>query len=419
VVGGVVSRSAHDTPHRPAGGGREKQDEAERYATHVRLFTASAKPWQRESSGGIGAGVAQRATRAAAEPLEAAHAGACANCGAVLQGAYCHVCGQPAHSHKKAIGHLAWEAIEGLFHLDGRLAATLPALFLRPGRLARDYMEGRIARHVPPFRMFLVALLLFIFAAEYATHHAAAELEREKAAREAALATPPGRAAEAARIRKDAAESRAEDLREAAQTRAEDLRDRDETAARVQARFARQGQAAERRYAASLAHADRVAKGLPEPPAVAPDRPASPRDELKTAIKKATANPEFFWMLVFAWGHRLAVVLLPIVGLALALVYRKRRGLVLYDHLLVAMDLMSFSFFANAPALLLPAPYVFWWLGAVALWTPINLFQTLRGGYGSSSLGAALKTLIVWIASVTAFCLLLAVLMVVAVAQFR
>ena len=57
------------------------------------------------------------------------------------------------------------ETIESLFHFDGRLRRTAPALFLRPGGLARDYMEGRIARHVPPFRTFLVALLLFVFCA--------------------------------------------------------------------------------------------------------------------------------------------------------------------------------------------------------------------------------------------------------------
>jgi hypothetical protein len=364
---------------------------------------------------------AQQATTAA-EPGPTAHADICANCATRLQGAYCHVCGQSAHGHKKALRHLAWEAIEGMFHLDGRLATTLPALFFRPGRLARDYMEGRIARHVPPFRMFLVALLVFIFTAEYAAHHAAAEQERRKTAREAALLTPQGRAAEAARLRKDAADDRREELKEAVESRDESLRDRDLPAATAAALYARQAQAVEQRYAERLARAERVAKGLPEPPKPAAP-PGSRHGKLKAQIdaplRKAIANPEFFWMLVFAWGHRLAVLLLPVVGLALALVYARRPGLFLFDHLLVAMDLMSFSFLANAPGLLLPAPYQYWWLGAVALWTPVNLFQTLRGGYGSSVAGAALKTLVVWLVSVAAFGLLLAGLFTVAVAQFR
>ena len=94
----------------------------------------------------------------------------CANCGTPLEGPYCHACGQNADTHHRSILHLIWEAIEGMFHLDGRLANTLPLLFFKPGVLAKDYMEGRTARHVPPFRTFLVALLLFIFAAEHAIH---------------------------------------------------------------------------------------------------------------------------------------------------------------------------------------------------------------------------------------------------------
>jgi hypothetical protein len=103
----------------------------------------------------------------------------CANCETTLEGPYCHACGQNADNHKRSIGHLIWEAIEGMFHLDGRLALTLPALFLKPGGLAKDYMEGRIVRHVPPFRTFLVALLLFIFAAEHAIHSAQHHAEEE------------------------------------------------------------------------------------------------------------------------------------------------------------------------------------------------------------------------------------------------
>jgi hypothetical protein len=264
--------------------------------------------------------------------------------------------------------------------------------------------------------MFLVALLVFIFAAESATHHATAVQEQKKAAREAALKTPQGRAAETARLRKAAAESRQEELQEAAQERDEVLRDGELPRARIEADYAQGLQRAQSRYTERLAHAERVGKGVAEPPAAAP---ATERGRLKAALRKAIANPEFFWMLVFAWGHRLAVLLLPVVGLALALVYARRPGLFLFDHLLVAMDLMSFSFLANAPGLLLPAPYQYWWLGAVALWTPVNLFQTLRGGYSSSVTGAALKTLVVWLVSVAAFGLLLAGLFTVAVAQFR
>ncbi len=43
------------------------------------------------------------------------------------------------------------------------------------------------------------------------------------------------------------------------------------------------------------------------------------------------------------------------------------------------------------------------WFILLTFWTPINLFQTVKGGYGSSVIGAAFKTLIVWFVSVVAF----------------
>lgn len=338
----------------------------------------------------------------------------CANCSAVLQGRYCHACGQSADDHKRSIGHLAWEAVEGLFHLDGRLAGTLPALFFRPGRLARDYMEGRVARHVPPFRLFLIALLAFILCAEVAARRNTLDQERQKEARAVALTTPQGRAAEAAKIRAEAGQSRAEDLKDAANDRLDDLKDPEENRSRIEARYARQVGKAQARYAAELAHADRVVQGLPEPPAPAADKSGSWQ---RIARRRAAENPDYYWTVLFAWGHRLAVLLLPVVGLALALVYRRRREIFLYDHLLVAMDLMSFTFLVNAPAFLLPSPWMFYWLGAAALWTPVNLFQTLRGGYGSSLAGAALKTLAVWLMSVVAFSVMIFALMMWSLAQ--
>jgi hypothetical protein len=341
----------------------------------------------------------------------------CANCGATLEGRWCHACGQDSDGHKRSISHLAWDAVEGLFHLDGRLANTLPALFLRPGALARDYIEGRIARHVPPFRLFLVSLLVFILAAEWAAHQITVHTEAQARARAASLATPQGRSAEAARLRSEAAQTRTESLTEAAGERAQDLTDRDQSRAKVEARYARVLARAQSRYGQALAKADRVARGLPEPPKPPEGPGASNGAWWRTSVKKAIENPEYYWSVLFAWGHRSAVLLLPIVGLTLALAYRSRPELYLYDHLLVAMDLMAFSFLVNAPGLLMPMPWMAYWLGAAALWTPINLFQTLRGGYGSSVVGAAIKTVIVWSLSMLAFTLLLLGLMVLSLAQ--
>jgi hypothetical protein len=262
-------------------------------------------------------------------------------------------------------------------------------------------------------------LLVFLLAAEFAAHRATVHNEEQARAHAEALKTPQGRAAEAARLRTEAAATRTDNLKEAAADRADDLKDPDEDRRRIEARYARYVASSEARYAEALAKADRVAQGLPEPAARPKPAAARPAAWWKAAARKAQQNPEYYWSVLFAWGHRAAVLLLPIVGLTLALVYRGRRGLFLYDHLLVAMDLMAFGFLANAPGFLLPMPWAGWWLGAVALWTPVNLFQTLRGGYGSSVVGAAVKTLVVWAVGVSAFGVLLLGLMVLALAQIR
>ncbi len=355
-----------------------------------------------------------RARKAAEEGHS--HDGDCANCGATLGGRYCHACGQDSDPHHRSIWHLVWEATEGLFHLDGRLWRTIPALFVSPGRLAKDYMDGRVARHTPPFRTFLVALLIFIFAAENLTHRLTEHDAERKAAEAAALKTPQGRAAAAAKLRADAARERAEELAGAGTDRTDDLKDRDMNPAKVEARYARRIAWVESRYAYDLAKADAVANDRPPPPP-RPHRTTGSLAWLRPALEKATATPEYYWSILFTWGHRLAILLLPIVGLSLALAYRNKPQIYLYDHLLVAMSLLSFGFVANAVCLLFPFSVMPWALSLVALWTPVNLFQTLRGGYGSSVLGAAAKTLLVWTITVTAFGLLLMGLLVFALTQ--
>jgi hypothetical protein len=428
------------------------------------------------------------------------HQGAlCKNCGTPLEGWWCHACGQNADTHHRSILHLIWEAIEGMFHLDGRLALTLPALFFQPGKLAKDYMEGRIVRHVPPFRTFLVALLLFIFAAEHAIHSAQHHAVEEAHKRAEALATPQGRAVEAGKMRVEAAKDRDARLKEAVEDRdatlAAAVKDRDEslkdpdedrakvlkdyqdTVAKAPIEYQADVAKAQARYTDALAKADHlqnnplaaqelleadekmrkaaaqqvrsasVSHGKyggvtinvpdagtvvvpengdpivtpggeghagPAPAAAAPDhKPYWP----KAGLAKALENPEYYMVVVFGWGHRLAVLLLPMLGLSLALVYVNKRKFFIYDHLIVATNLLSFAFLTNALGLVLPDPVRTWWFLLLMIWTPINLFQTLRGAYGSSILGAIIKTLIVWWSTMVSFVLLLTVLMVFALAQ--
>ena len=89
----------------------------------------------------------------------------CLNCGQSLFGQYCGQCGQRARSRLISIWELTQEAFGDLLEIDSRLWRTLIPLAVRPGRLTRDYLEGRRARFMPPFRTYLVLSIVFFLVA--------------------------------------------------------------------------------------------------------------------------------------------------------------------------------------------------------------------------------------------------------------
>ena len=85
----------------------------------------------------------------------------CLNCGTELSGQYCGTCGQRARGRLISLWELLQDAFGDLFEVDSRLWRTLIPLLIRPGKLTLDYLEGRRARYMPPFRMYLVLSILF------------------------------------------------------------------------------------------------------------------------------------------------------------------------------------------------------------------------------------------------------------------
>jgi hypothetical protein len=88
-------------------------------------------------------------------------ASACTNCGEALAGEYCARCGQRAISLRRPFLDLLSDAVGDLFNLDTRLSHTLRPLLLTPGQVAKDYIAGRRAWHVPPLKTYLIAALIF------------------------------------------------------------------------------------------------------------------------------------------------------------------------------------------------------------------------------------------------------------------
>lgn len=89
----------------------------------------------------------------------------CPNCAASLAGPWCHACGQSSDDHHRSLTRLTAEAIGGLIDIDSRLWRTLPDLCLRPARLTRAYLDGHRVSQIPPFRLFLVVVVLVFLVA--------------------------------------------------------------------------------------------------------------------------------------------------------------------------------------------------------------------------------------------------------------
>jgi len=90
---------------------------------------------------------------------------ACMNCGTELQGPFCHYCGQPDKNFMRFFPVLMRELLEDFLDFDSRFMRTIKPLVFKPGKLTRDYLDGRRFRYVPPLRLYIFSSIAFFFMA--------------------------------------------------------------------------------------------------------------------------------------------------------------------------------------------------------------------------------------------------------------
>jgi hypothetical protein len=84
----------------------------------------------------------------------------CLNCEAELIGPYCALCGQRAQPLRLTLRSFVAGWFKEIFEADGRLARTVKPMFLRPGFLAREYLEGRRVAYTSPLKLFIFAAVV-------------------------------------------------------------------------------------------------------------------------------------------------------------------------------------------------------------------------------------------------------------------
>ena len=91
----------------------------------------------------------------------------CLNCGTELKGPFCYYCGQPDRNFMRFFPALLRDLMEDLLDLDSRFMRTIKPLLFKPGRLTRDYMNGRRFRYAPPMRLYIFSSIVFFLLAAF------------------------------------------------------------------------------------------------------------------------------------------------------------------------------------------------------------------------------------------------------------
>lgn len=289
-----------------------------------------------------------------------AHGSACLNCGTALLGSHCHACGQAAHVHR-TLGAFFHDLLHGVFHFEGKIWRTLPLLAWNPGRLTREYIDGRRASYVSPIALFLFSVFL-MFAV----------------VKQVAGGLDPNEALQVDGDVPVAISQLEGTLREQETTRAELVRQGRSTAALDE-------ELAKNRQALELLRG--IKDGTPPEFENASDIPA-----LDQAIKAMRDNPGLVTFQLQTNAYKYSWALIPISVPFVWLLFPFSRRFYLYDHTVFVTYSLSFMSLlavvltlANAAG----APLV---VMAALLLPPWHMYRQLRGTYGLSRFGAIWRT---------------------------
>ena len=86
----------------------------------------------------------------------------CFSCGETMTGLFCHSCGQKNDDYRRSIWSLFAETFASVFSLENRMWRTWLVLLAKPGRVAREYSDGKRTNWTSPIRIYL-ALSIILF----------------------------------------------------------------------------------------------------------------------------------------------------------------------------------------------------------------------------------------------------------------
>ena len=298
------------------------------------------------------------------------HEHVCLNCATPLVGPHCHQCGQHAHVHR-TLGAFFHDLLHGVFHFEGKIWRTLPMLAWQPGRLTREYIDGKRASYVSPIALFLFVVFL-TFAlfnlvgdpinfdakdkAQIAvdTDKGSAELEQRRAELETELATARAAGKPTERI---VAEIEGVKL------------------ATDGIEAAKRGRIPDK----IVTSTDPAQRGL--------------ADRVNATWTKAKDNPELAAYKLQSSAYKYSWLLIPLSVPFVWLLFPFSRRFHLYDHTVFVTYSLCFMMIALAAGTAISV-----WttldalVAAIFLYPPFHLYRQLRGTYGLGGFGAMWRT---------------------------
>lgn len=359
--------------------------------------------------------------------------GDCLNCGAALNGGrFCSNCGQSAHANRSLwalVEELAWN----VFNLDTKAWRTVPRLIGRPGTLTRSYIDGKRARYLTPLATFLLCyfFMFLVFSAipkpqTLDLRDSASAAERVTDARDNLKDAQDGfreaqqgltEARQEIGAHPNATQQAALTIAERAVTLAQQRVERRQAA--LQRAEQRQHEAASSPVqihstsdpATAATSTESAAPAPPRVPgAVQPPTPPTTSDAtenddatlddllrrisrenvningrpwLSAAARAQLANPPLFYSHLQESASRWGFLLVPISLPFIAFLFLFKKNITLYDHVVFALNSLSFASLLFAA--MLGAGVVSWlhWVPGVAVGIvlPVHTFFHIGGAY--------------------------------------
>ena len=329
-----------------------------------------------EAVGDVATGaLAARAIEPAHGEHGAAGHGKCLNCRTELVGPYCHACGQNSHIHRTIAGFVH-DLLHGVFHFEGKIWATLPMLFFKPGDLTRRYVAGERAKFVSPMAMFLFCVfLMFAIVGGLAGE----------------MHTPELSAADKARPLSEIRASMARNEAQMTQLRAQ---------IREEGKAGRDTSALERKLDDLESDTDHLELALNFVTGGREGKAGTALGfhtgwaALDHGIEAANRNPNLFLYRLQSSAYKYSWLLIPLSTPFVWLLFCWKRQYRFYDHLVFVTFSLTFmlllvTILTVAGAIGIPAGII----GTVAMVVPpLHIYRQVRGAYRSGRATALLRT---------------------------